>query len=48
MLKNYELHYAIKSFAKSRVTGYRYPEGYVIPNILTVGGIPTELSNNES
>ena len=38
----------IKSFAKSRVTGYRYPEGYSIPNVLTVGGVPTELSNNES
>ena len=38
----------IKSFDKGRVTGYRYPSNMVVPNTLTVGGVPTKLSDNES
>lgn len=38
----------IKSFAKSRVTGYRYPEGYEIPTSFTVGLSATDLSTNEA
>ena len=38
----------IKSFSKTRVTGYRYPLDLETPTTLTIGGIPTELSENES
>ena len=38
----------IKSFDKGRVTGYRYPSDMKVPNTLTVGGVPTKLSDNES
>lgn len=37
----------IKSFDKSRVTGYRYPENHKVPTKLTVGLTATELSQNE-
>lgn len=37
----------IKSFSRSRVTGYRYPEGFEPSDTLTVGN-STELSNDEA
>ncbi|AGH31953.1 baseplate hub subunit and tail lysozyme [Vibrio phage PWH3a-P1] len=37
----------VKSFAKSRVSGYRFPTGYT-PNYVLPVGDATELSNNEA
>lgn len=37
----------VKSFNRSRVTGYRYPEGYK-PNSKLSKGLGTELSNDEA